>query len=165
MVQNTQFAIYLDSGKQLPYGWTIHTGPARLEPAGLHIWPIRPKGTMMRTPVRNVPHMMIRTPVRKCASKDYRCYLSLPMDITHCSITVTSMQMHIHNSVMKRKCPWLQETYGSSNKSSEVASISKKRSRESDAVSANLPRRQNKTPDVAVSRKEVGIMSFPHSQQ
>lgn len=87
------------------------------------------------------------------------------MDITHCSFTVTSMQMHVHNSVVKSKCPWLQETYGSSNKSSEVASISKKRSRESDAVSANLPRRQNKTPDVAVSRKEVGIMSFPHSQQ
>jgi hypothetical protein len=31
----------------------------------------------------------------------------------------------------------------------------KKRSRESDALSANLPRRQHRTPDVAVSRKEV----------
>ena len=31
----------------------------------------------------------------------------------------------------------------------------KKRSRESDALSTNLPRRQHRTPDVAVSRKEV----------
>ena len=33
--------------------------------------------------------------------------------------------------------------------------FAKKRSRESDALSANLPRRQHRTPDVAVSRKEV----------
>ncbi len=46
-------------------------------------------------------------------------------------------------------------------------SLGKKRSRESDALSANLPRRQHKTPDVAVSRKEVSnlalvvILAFP----
>ena len=38
----------------------------------------------------------------------------------------------------------------------EGASFSRKRSRESDALSANSPRRQHKSPDVAVSRKEVG---------
>ena len=72
---------------------------------------------------------------------------------------------HPRLSILKRKCHWLQDTYGSSNGSNEVASTSKKRSRESDALSANLPRRQNKTPDVAVSRKEVGIIWFPHSQR
>ena len=41
------------------------------------------------------------------------------------------------------------------------ALICKKRGRESDAVSLNLPRRQHRTPDVAVSRKEV---RHPQSQ-
>ena len=50
----------------------------------------------------------------------------------------------------------LSGQHGRSVSAGADAAVCKKRGRESDALSLSLPRKQHRTPDVAVSRKEVG---------